>query len=135
MVVLDVCAALQMALGTKEGCALRALLLEGEEVAVPIHFKVELLNALCKMVRGNMISVSAANDYWQAIDRIVTQRVDIEGFETEIIGQATALKHPAYDVFYFILARRCNATLLTVDKKLQSLCIENHVNCILLIDL
>lgn len=135
MVVLDVCAAVQMALGTKEGCALRALLLKGEEVLVPIHFKVELLNALCKMVRAHMISENSANSYYQAIDKIVTKRVDIVGFEAEIIGQACALKHPAYDIFYFILARRNGATLITVDKKLQNLCLENHVNCTLLVDL
>ena len=135
MVVLDVCAAVQMALGTKEGCALRALLLEGEKVIVPIHFKVELLNVLCKMVRAHLISKDAANDYCRAIDEIVTERVDVIGFEAEIIEEACALKHPAYDIFYFILARRNAATLITIDKKLQKLCFKNHVNCTLLIDI
>lgn len=135
MVVLDVCAAIQMAAGTKEGLALRSLLLEGEEVIVPVHFNVELLNALCKMVRGKLISEEVANVYYDAIERIINRHIDTVGFEAEIINQSCKLKHPAYDIFYFLLARRNAATLITVDKKLQRLCLENHVDCILMIEL
>ena len=135
MVVLDVCAALQMAAGTKEGLALQALMLEGEEVIVPAHFNIELINALYKMARENMITEQVAKNYYSAINDIIARHIGIDGFETEVMGQACALKHPAYDIFYFVLARRNDATLLTVDKKLQALCLENHVNCILLVDL
>lgn len=135
MVVLDASAAVHMAMGSKEGLALRALMMEGEEVIVPIHFNVEFMNALCKMVRGGMINEEIAKTCYRTVNKVITTRVDISGLETEVIGQACALKHPAYDMFYFILARRNDATLLTMDKRLQVLCLENHVNCVLLVDL
>lgn len=134
MLVLDVCAAVHMAAGTKEGLALRKLMLDGEEVVVPTHFNVELLNALCRMVRGNVISQDVAKTYYWAVNEVITSYVNIDGFETEVLAQACALKHPAYDIFYFVLARRNDATLFTVDKRLQTLCSENHVNCVLLVD-
>ena len=35
------------------------------------------------------------------------------------------------DRLYFVLARRNAATLFTLDRKLQQLCLDNGVNCVL----
>ncbi len=135
MIVLDTCAAVQIALGTQEGLALRSLILEDEEIIVPSHFNVELLSALCKIARGGLILKSNVALYYNAINKIITQRIDSNGFEAEVIHESFRLKHSAYDIFYLILARRNAATLLTVDKKLQKLCLENHVDCVLPVDI
>ena len=42
---------------------------------------------------------------------------------------SSRLGHSAYDVFYFVLARRNAATLCTLDQRLQQLCLKNGVNC------
>ena len=41
------------------------------------------------------------------------------------------LRHPVYDMLYFVLARRNAATLFTLDRKLQQLCLDNGVDCVL----
>ena len=45
----------------------------------------------------------------------------------EALHEATRLNHPVYDMYYFVLARRNGAVLLTEDKKLQVLALDNGV--------
>ena len=45
--------------------------------------------------------------------------------------EAMRLRHPVYDMLYFVLARRNAATLFTLDRKLQQLCLDNGVDCVL----
>ena len=42
----------------------------------------------------------------------------------------SVLDHSAYDLFYLILARRTGAKLLTLDKKLSSLAINEGIDLI-----
>lgn len=48
----------------------------------------------------------------------------------EAIAESIRLKHSACDMFYFVLARGNAATLFTLYKKLQDICLANGVNCI-----
>ena len=49
----------------------------------------------------------------------------------EATKEAMRLRHPVYDMLYFVLARRNAATLFTLDRKLQQLCLDNGVDCVL----
>lgn len=51
-------------------------------------------------------------------------------FRGEALTEAVRLRRPVYDMVYFVLARRLGATLFTLDKRLQALCIDNGVNCV-----
>ena len=45
--------------------------------------------------------------------------------------RSDALAPSVYDMLYFVLARRNAATLFTLDRKLQQLCLDNGVDCVL----
>ena len=48
----------------------------------------------------------------------------------EALSESIRYRHPAYDMFYLVLARRTGATLFTLDKKMWALARDMHVNCI-----
>ena len=134
MVVLDACAALEIVQGTVEGKYLLSEVELSEDVIVPSSFYVEVMNALFKNIRGEKMSYDEAVNYFWEISNYVTASVDMKNAYEEVLREASILKHPAYDICYFVLARRHNAVLLTVDKRLADLCAENRVSCVHFVD-
>ena len=134
MVVLDACAALEIVQGTVEGKYLLNEVELSEDVIVPSSFYVEVMNALYKNIRGEKMSYDEAVNYFWEISNYVTASVDMKNAYEEVLREASILKHPAYDICYFVLARRHNAVLLTVDKRLADLCAENRVSCVHFVD-
>lgn len=132
MIVLDCNAAVGMAMGTPDGKALRTLALEGELVIAPSLFYAELANVLGKYVRGGYFGRDLAQKYAQSALALVSHFEDVKSLWGEAMVESARLNHNAQDLFYFILARRTGSTLFTLDKKLQSLCLENGVNCVYL---
>lgn len=132
MIVLDCNAAVSMVMGSPDGKALRALALEGEPSIAPDLFYVELANALGKYVRGGYFDSARAQEYAQSALALVSRFEDVKYLWNEVMVESARLNHNAQDLFYFVLARRTGSTLFTLDKKLQTLCLENGVNCVYL---
>ena len=124
MIVLDCNAALAMARGTVEGDAFRSLMLRGEEAIAPRFFGIESANALWKMVRAGMMTEDEASDSLKAATNLVSDFCPDDDLVVEAFS-------PVYDMLYFVLARRNAATLFTLDRKLQQLCLDNGVDCVL----
>ena len=61
---------------------------------------------------------------------LIDDFVDTRSLCNEVYAEAVKYKHPAYDIFYLIAARRNNAKLLTCDKKLKKIAIEMGVKLI-----
>lgn len=135
MVVLDACAAFQIASESADGKALFASIEKGESIVVPSHFKVEFINTLSKYVRGGYISEETARLYFNKISDLITMQVKVSNVVTEVLHESVRLKHNAYDIVYFVIARRNGATLLTVDKRLAEICEENRVSAVHFFDL
>lgn len=132
MIVLDCSAAVGMAAGTPEGEALKALLLEGEEAVAPRLFCAELTHALEKTVQGGHLDEIEALKLGRLCLSYVSNFSDDLDMWEEVLAESVRLKHSSYDLYYFVLARRNAATLFTLDKKLQKLCLDNGVNCVYL---
>lgn len=132
MIVLDCNAAVNMLVKTPEGKGLEALLLEGESVISPALFYAEITHVLEKRVRGGYTSVSEARTMGLACLSLVDEFVCDADLWEEALSESARLGHSSYDLFYFVLARRNAATLFTLDKRLQKLCLENGVNCVVL---
>lgn len=128
MIVLDCSAAMEIVRRTPEGSALQGLMLQGEEVVVPSLFHAEIANTLWKFVRAGKLSTQQVPEKVAMAQALISRTVPMEDFVAEAVLEATRLNHPAYDLFYFILARRTGATLLTMDNKLMQLCEEQGVN-------
>ena len=130
MVVIDCNAAVAIALASDEGVALQALL-EGENEIISCDlFKAEASNVLSKYAKGGYLTTEEVIESSAKVLDVVDRFYPIELLMKEAIAESIRLKHPAYDMFYFVLARRNAATLFTLDKRLQDICLANGVNCI-----
>lgn len=130
MIVLDCNAAIAMVREAAEGDAFRMLMLKGEEAIAPRFFQVEVANVLWKLVRAGMLEENEANESIKAAMSLVGVFCDDDDLVAEALSEAMRLGHPVYDMLYFVLARRHAATLFTLDRKLQRLCVENGVDCV-----
>ena len=93
-------------------------------------YVAEVAHALSKHVRGNLLPASEASMRLVRANSLVDELVSISGLVNEVFSESLRLGHSSYDVFYFVLARRNAATLCTLDRRLQQLCLENGVNCV-----
>ncbi|WP_080802201.1 type II toxin-antitoxin system VapC family toxin [Arabiibacter massiliensis] len=130
MIVLDCNAAINMLVGTEEGKALKALLLEGEKVVSPALFCAEVTHVLEKRVRGGHMTREKAREMGRACLSSVDEFIPDGELWEEALLESVRLGHSSYDLFYLLLARRNAATLFTLDRKLQQLCLDNGVNCV-----
>lgn len=131
MIVLDCNAAINMAVGTSEGEALRSLLIEGGgRVCSPALFCAEVAHVLEKRVRGGYVTTEEARKMGRACLAFVDELVPDAELWEEALSESIRLGHSSYDMFYLVLARRNAAQLFTLDRKLQQLCLDNGVNCV-----
>ena len=98
-------------------------------VSVPL-FQSEVTNAFWKYVRAGVMRREEATRRLCVALSLVDEYADALDFAPEVLAESVRLGHPAYDVFYLVLARRCAGTLFSCDKKLVALCEENGVDCI-----
>ena len=130
MIILDNSAAMEIAANTLIGSALESFILSNEQIIS------------CELMRAEAASAARAAkrreglDYKQAYRRmtlainLVDDFVAIEELQDEAFRESVRLDHSVYDMFYFVLARRTGATLLSTDRKLIRLCEENGVDCV-----
>lgn len=130
MIVLDASAAVEIAKDTVQGRALRYLIDDDEEVIAPISLIPETTNAISKYVRGRYLSSEAGKHALDVSIGIVDEFHDVTELYGEALSESVRLGHSAYDLFYLILARRHSATLFTLDRKLQEVCLECGVDCV-----
>lgn len=130
MIVLDACAAAEMALQTPRGEGFRCLVEEGEPIITSTLFHAEIRNTFWKYVSANMTTEYEAEALVNKALSLVDEFVPIEENAAESFMEATRLNHPIYDLLYATIARRNAATLFTADKKLVALCNEMGINCV-----
>jgi predicted nucleic acid-binding protein len=130
MIVLDCSAAVGIVRGTPEGKALQSLMLSDEAVACPQLYFAELNHAFAKYYKAGIYSEDQVKKYVVQAAQLVDEFVDMSENYVESLSEGLRLNHSTYDMFYFTLARRNAATLLTLDQKLVKLCKANGVACV-----
>lgn len=131
MIILDSSAAVDMVRETDEGKALLSLMLTGETVISLDMFYAEVSNAFWKYCKAGFYGEGDARCRIAKAIRLVDEFHPIGDCQVEAFGEAVRLQHPVYDMMYLVLARRNAATLFTLDRTLQQLCLDNGVNCVL----
>jgi predicted nucleic acid-binding protein len=91
-------------------------------------YKAEVANTYWKYVKANLISKDIGMELLQLTQALVDEYVDIGENNTEAYNESIRLHHSAYDMLYFTLARRAGAVLLTLDKSLLELCVNEGVD-------
>lgn len=135
MIVLDACALCEIVRQTDRGKALEALMLKDEAVISCDLIRAEAASVLRKITRIEKMPASEAERYLEAGLSIVNEFHPLGPLQTEALRESIRYDHSVYDMFYFVLARRTGATLLTVDKKLVALCEKHGVDCVAEIEL
>lgn len=130
MIVLDCSALVDIMLGTPDGTALRQLMLDNEQVIAPELLCAELASVIRKLVRERQMDSHNARMYLTDALSLIDEFVPLQPLGIEALNESVRLDHTTYDLFYFVLARRCGATLFTTDRKLAALCKENGVDVV-----
>ena len=104
MIVLDCSAAVDMVRETEAGRALRQLMLEGEEVISSQLFLIEVSNAFWKYHKAGLLDEKTVCANIEKAIALVDEFCDLDKTQC------------------------CEATL---DRKLQQLCLDNGVDCVL----
>lgn len=130
MIVLDASAGVEMALCTARSARMRGLMYSGEKVIAPELYLSEVSSSFGKYVRAKMMDPDEALELVRAAASFVDEFVSACDLYVEAMSEHLRLKHSPYDVLYLVLTRRNAATLYTLDRKLQDLCIKNGVNCL-----
>ncbi|MBE6470532.1 MAG: type II toxin-antitoxin system VapC family toxin [Coriobacteriaceae bacterium] len=134
MIVLDSCALVEIARQTEDGLALKELMFRNEKAISCDLVRAELASVFRKLTRTQGLSTECAADYFRQSLQIIDDFYPIEDLQSEAFRESIRLNHSAYDMFYFVLARRTGGTLYTTDRKLMRLCLNNGVNCVTLIN-
>jgi predicted nucleic acid-binding protein len=124
IVVLDSSAAVEVVLARKKAGKFKLLIENAEQVVSSDLFKAEVANTLWKYVRAELLGGDKTNKLLHLAEELVDEFVDIANNNEESMHEAIRLNHSTYDMLYFTLARRFGATLISVDKKLNTLCAE-----------
>lgn len=115
---------MEIAFNKTDASRLKALLAESEQVLAPDLIVPEFVNAVWKLLQFTETSLALCD---QALGTLL-EMVDIFVPSREIYREAFALSRAqktraavvsTYDMFYLALARRENATLLTLDATLK----------------
>ena len=117
---------------TEAGRALRQLMLEGEEVISSQLFLIEVSNAFWKYHKAGLLDEKTVCANIEKAIALVDEFCDLDKTQCcEATKEAMRLRHPVYDMLYFVLARRNAATSLVGSEMCIRDSLDNGVNCVL----
>jgi predicted nucleic acid-binding protein len=120
-IVLDASAALAAVAGEKK-LYVAEKTVSASNILAPDLFIPEVTNGLWKYVLSRELSVKLALEHLgSALDMVHSFR-PVSELAEEALQEAVAYRHPAYDLYYAVLARREGAAILTFDGRLKELC-------------
>ena len=128
--ILDASGGIEIALDKENAAKFHAKLENATTVISSDLYKVETANVIWKYFKANLLNKEEALRILRFCDELIDEYVDIASNNEEALVESMRLNHPAYDLLYLTLARRRGGILLTLDKKLIKLAIENGVDVI-----
>jgi predicted nucleic acid-binding protein len=114
--VVDASVAVKWILPESGSSAAAALREQGGDLTAPSLIAVEVGNALWKAVRRGSATRSEALEGFEAALISLQSLIPIEELRIRALTFAIELRLPIYDCFYFALAERENALLVTADE-------------------
>lgn len=116
--VLDASAAIHIVMRTPQAPQLTALLADSAMVIAPTLYCSECANALWKYVAHAELPRALAQERLEEALSLVDHLENDRALAVEVLATAATINHPAYDLFYLVLARHYGAGLVTCDKRL-----------------
>jgi len=120
-VVIDASAAVGLTLNLPAADAFVAPLEQAELVIAPDLYVAEVCNALWKYQQAGHLSLPRCELAVEQAMALPDRLESASALLVEAFALACRHRHPVYDALYLVLARRTNAVLLTLDRRLAAL--------------
>jgi predicted nucleic acid-binding protein len=120
--VIDASAAAEIGFNLSNAEKYRDVLKKSTRVLAPDLFIPEITNVYWKYILASQIDFEKAKLGIEYSIKTVDEFIDTQDLWNESLSEAVQQKHSVYDIMYVIAARRNSAILLTLDKKLTSIC-------------
>ncbi|GHV75091.1 hypothetical protein AGMMS49940_23930 [Spirochaetia bacterium] len=120
--ILDVSGALQILLKKEKFHAFNNAVQEASAVRTPDLFVPELTNTLWKYCTKGIFSPEECLQYIKDGLDYISDFIDSKNLWLEAFGEGVKNKHPVYDMYYAVAARRNSGVLITNDGDLVKIC-------------
>jgi predicted nucleic acid-binding protein len=127
-IVLDCSAAAGVVLQPDANRSHAGLIASSASVVAPELIVAELANTYWKYLRSGQLSRLQVENGFQQSLALIDDLCPLLPLSKESLELAALTRHPAYDTFYLVLAKRNNAILLTLDKSLMALAAQAGVS-------
>jgi predicted nucleic acid-binding protein len=125
--VLDTSAGVEVALWRTRAKPIVSLLNDAEWVIAPDLYMMEAANTFWKLGRFSETPLDKCEKGLESTISIIDDFFGSRDLFRESFSLACLASHPVYDMLYCVLARRHNAQLVTLDKKLSSIAVKHGV--------
>src|SRR3989339_1757157 len=120
--VLDVSAAIEILLQKEKKELFNATYEKASWVIAPDLYIAEISNGLWKYYKSGLISHMECIQYVEDGIELIDDYFPSKELWKEALGEGIKNTHSIYDMYYTVLARRNDATLITNDSKLSLIC-------------
>jgi len=120
--VLDVSAAIEILLQKEKKELFNATYEKASWVIAPDLYIAEISNVLWKYYKSGLISHMECIQYVEDGIELIDDYFPSKELWKEALGEGIKNTHSIYDMYYTVLARRNDATLITNDSKLSLIC-------------
>jgi predicted nucleic acid-binding protein len=127
IVVLDASGAAEVIAKTGRGVEFINLLMRADRVLAPDIYIAEVSNMMWKLGRNDKGGADACMEMAEDCIGYVAEYVSAAKLWEEALLLAQKHDHAVYDMLYAVLAKRHDATLITMDVKLLKTCEKIHV--------
>ncbi len=117
--VLDASAAIEVFLRKSHTKEMLDALDSASLVVAPELYCAEVTNVFWKLFRANLLSRAECEDGINTCLDLVDDLIPLSELAQEVFAASIMYNMTAYDMLYAVTARRYNARLLTMDKKLK----------------
>ncbi len=121
IIVLDASAAMEIVLEKDKAEQFRGYLKESDLVIAPDIFPSEITNVFWKYASFSELSGEVCGKGILYCLDLVDDYITTKDLCREVFAESIKEKHSAYDLFYLVLARRYNASILTNDKGIKKI--------------
>jgi len=126
--VLDASAAIEIVLQREKAVKLSEYIIASDWVTAPTLFISEVVNTVWKYQKFADLPFNVCEKALEQALALPDDFTNEQDLFREVFKLSCTLDHPSYDIFYLVTARRNNATLLTLNRKLVQLAVKCSVD-------
>lgn len=122
IIVLDVSASIEILFQREKADKFKDVYNQGSWIIAPDLFIAEITNVLWKYYKAGLITHKDCIQYVQDGIDMIDDFLDAKELWKEALAEGIKNNHSIYNMYYAILARRNDATLITNDEALAKVC-------------